>query len=99
MDCHPQQRAPFQGRHAANREEVLKPLGCRVGAMGEQAVIADAESQSPGDPVQKDGDEQPPPGEEEQCGHSADVKQRKHGRDGPVQSILRGLIVLHTIRL
>src|ERR1700731_1981532 len=48
---HPQQRAPFQRRHAANREKVLKPLGCRVGAMSEQPVITYAESQAPHHPV------------------------------------------------
>lgn len=67
--------------------------------MGEQAVITDAESQSPDDPVQKDRNEQPPSREEEECGHSADVKQRQHGRDRPVQSILVGLIVPRTITL
>jgi hypothetical protein len=67
--------------------------------MGEQAVIADAESQSPGDPVQKDRDKQPPPAEKEERDHSADVKHRQHGRNRPVQSILLGLIVLHTIGL
>src|SRR5260370_28160940 len=99
MDGHPQQRAAFQSRHAADGEEVLKPLGCRVGALGEQPVITDAEADAPGDPVQKDRYEQPPPGEEEECGHSAAVTQRQHRRNRPVQSILVGLIVLHAIKL
>src|SRR5271156_128635 len=50
MNGHPQQRAALDRRHAANRKKVFKPLGCREGAMGEQPVITDAESQAPGHP-------------------------------------------------
>src|ERR1700683_3303821 len=56
MDGHPQQRASFQSRRAANGKKVLKPLGCCVGAMSEQPVITHAESQAACDPVQKERD-------------------------------------------
>jgi hypothetical protein len=51
MDGHPQEWAPFHGRHAANRKKVFKPLGCRVRSMGEQPVITYAEPKAPGHPV------------------------------------------------
>ena len=51
MGGHPQQRPPFHSRHAANRKKVLKPLGCRVGAMGEQPVITHAEPQAARNPI------------------------------------------------
>src|SRR5580658_4044361 len=51
MDGHPQQRASFQSRRAANGEKVLKPLGCCVGAMSEQPVIAHAESEAARHPI------------------------------------------------
>src|SRR5271156_1659302 len=51
MDSHPEKRAAFHGRHAANRKKVLKPLGCREGAVGEQSMITNAKSQAAGDPV------------------------------------------------
>lgn len=47
----PTEEAPFQSRRAANGEKVLKPLGRRVGAMGEESVITYAETQAPGHPV------------------------------------------------
>ena len=46
MRGYPQQRPAFQSRHAADRQKVLKPLGSREGAMGEQPVKTDAESQA-----------------------------------------------------
>lgn len=99
MDGHPQERAAFQSRDAANREEVLKPFGCRVRAMGEQSVITNPESQAPCYPIQKERDEQRMPSEEEECHDCANVKQHQDRRDLPVQSILAGLIVLHIIDL
>jgi len=51
MRGHRQKRPPFQSRRAANGEKVLKPLGRRVGAMGEESVITYAETQAPGHPV------------------------------------------------
>jgi hypothetical protein len=99
MDGYPQERASFQSRNAANREKVLKPLGCRVGAMGEQPVITYPEPQSPRHPVQKDGDEQRMPSEEEERRDCANVKQHQDRSDLPVQPILGGLIVSRTITL
>src|ERR1039457_4596429 len=75
MIGHPEQRAPFQSRHSANRKKMLKPLGCREGAMDEQPVITDAESQAHRHPVQKERDEQRMPGEEEERRHSANRKK------------------------
>jgi hypothetical protein len=99
MRGHPEERAPFHGRHAANRKKVLKPLGCRVGAMGEQPVITYPEPQAPRHPVQKDRDEQRMPSEEEKRRDCADVKQHQHRNDLPVQPILGGLMVPHAISL
>src|ERR1700685_777165 len=48
MYGHPEQRAPLQCRYAAKRKKILEPLGCRKGAMDEQPVITDAESQAHG---------------------------------------------------
>jgi hypothetical protein len=65
-------------------------------------VITYAESQPPGHPVQKDGDEEHTPTEEEECGHSPNVKQHQNRGNGPVQSIVwaiaGGLIVTLIIR-
>src|ERR1700674_1292439 len=97
MRGHPQERATFQGRGAANREKVLKPLRCGEGAMGEEPVIAYAESQAARHPVKKDRDEKHMPGEEEGCRQCAKVKQRQNRRDRPAEPILAWLIVLQTI--
>src|ERR1700757_105832 len=74
MRGHPYQRTSFHSRHAANRQKVLKPLGCRVGAMRQQAVITHAESEPAHHPVQEDRGEEPTPSEEEERCHGADVK-------------------------
>ena len=67
--------------------------------MGEQAVKAYAESQAARDPEQKDRDEEPLPGEEEERSHGADVKRHQDGRDFPIQPILAGLIVSLAVKL
>ena len=51
MRGYPEQRASFQRRHSANGEKILESLGRREGAMDEQPVIADAESQTHRHPV------------------------------------------------
>src|SRR5271154_3285590 len=93
MIGHPEKRASFQSRHSANRKKILKPFGCREGAMDEQPVITDAESQSHCHPVQKDRDEQRIPGEEKKRRHRTDVKHRQYRRDLPVQPILGARIL------
>src|ERR1700691_780920 len=76
MDGDPQQRASFQSRHAANGKKVLKPLGRREGAMGEQPVIANAQAQAPGGPVEEERDEQPRPTEEQERSASGSDSRR-----------------------
>src|SRR5271167_1011202 len=99
MRAHPQERAAFQSRDAANCKKVLKPLGCDEGAMGEQAVKTNAEPQASGNPVQKNRDEQPFPTEEEKRRHSANVKHSQDRHDSPVQPLFVRLMLPRIVEL
>src|SRR5271154_3157360 len=99
MRAHPQERAAFQSRDAANSKKVLKPLGRGEGAMGEQPVKTNAEPQAPGHPIQKKRDKQAFPTEEEKRRYSANVKHRQDRHDRPVQPLFIRLIVPRIVEL
>ena len=65
MGSHPEKRAAFHGGDRANRKNVFEPLGSLKTAVSEQAMISQANPHDSGHPVQKDGDEERIPGEEE----------------------------------
>ena len=68
---HPEDRSTFEGEGAADGEEVLEPERDSVGAMGVQAMVTHADSQTRGYPVQEHGG-----------GESAPVLRRRGGRTG-----------------
>src|SRR5579859_7833590 len=92
MGSDPEQRSTFDGGDGANCKNILEPLGSLKAAMREQAMIRQANSHNGGQPVQKDGDEESAPGEEEQRRNSPKVKQCQKSGDQPVELVLVGLI-------
>jgi hypothetical protein len=66
--------------------------------MSEKPVEAYTQSQSPGHPMQKQCDEQPTPGEEEERRHCAEVKRHHDKCNFPIQPVLTGLIAPSTVK-
>ena len=87
---HPENRAAFQRERGANGQKIFDPLRSLVAAMRQQPVIAHADSQAAGNPVQKQRDEKSLPGEEEQRGDGADVKQHHESGRYPVDFVACG---------
>src|SRR5512146_1435715 len=71
---HPEHRPAFQSKCAANRQDVLDPLGRLVSTVREQAVISHADSQAAGNPPKQSGQHQGLPAEHKQSNDGADVK-------------------------
>src|ERR1700735_2570779 len=87
VDRRPEYRPAFQRQSSANREKVLHPGGDFVGAMGVEAMVSHADSQSGGYPVQEDGRGKRMPIEEEKRSYGADVEERENKSGGPVQAL------------
>ena len=87
MGGDPENRPAFEGERAAEREEVLDPLGGLVAAMREQAVVAHADAQRAGDIPHDDGGEDGASIDEEKRRQRPDV-ERGHGDGGdPVDAL------------
>jgi hypothetical protein len=65
---YPKNRATFQSQCAANRQNVLHPLGRFVASMGKESMVAHPDSDTTGNPPQDHGNQEGFPVEEEQGG-------------------------------
>ena len=97
MGSYPEQRSTFHGGDGANCKKVLEPLGSLKTAMGEQAVISEANAHDGGYPIEEDGNEQGFPGEEEERREGSQMKQRQKSGNQPVELILVGLILPRSV--
>ena len=61
---HPENRSAFERQGRAPGQEILHPLWRLVSTMGQQPVIAHADSQAARNPPQENGDEKCFPGKE-----------------------------------
>src|SRR5260370_25424751 len=87
MRRHPEERASFQRQGSAYGQKIFDPFVSLVSAMREQAVIAHADAQAAGHPIQKHRQRQIFPAEHEQRSDGANVK-RKHEKSGDPASVL-----------
>src|SRR5580704_14165580 len=74
MGRNPEDRSAFQRKRCADGHQVLEPLGGLIAAVGEQAVIAHADTYVDGQHVEHGHDRKARPAEEEECGQSPDMK-------------------------
>ena len=84
---HPGDGTAFESQRAANGEEILDALGDFVAAMRQQAMIAHADAEAQGNPVERQGHEKGGPAKEEERGHGAGVEHDESYRRDPVDSI------------
>ena len=92
----PEDGAAFEGERGADRQEIFHPLGSFVAAMREQAVVAHADAEAAGNPPQEKRQKKRLPGEEEQGGNRAQMKQNHDGRREPVHTVGVRLLLLQT---
>jgi len=86
VNGHPEDGAAFEAERSAEGEEVFQPHRAFVAPMRMQPVVAHADSQTGGNPIDENRNEEPTPAEHKQSGDGTDVNQgeRDHGR--PVQT-------------
>jgi hypothetical protein len=84
MGCDPGNGSAFEGHGAADGEEIFDGFVCLIRAVGEEAVIAHADTETGEHPVEKDGDCEGAPGKEEGRGEGAEVKNHHDDKGGPV---------------
>jgi hypothetical protein len=80
----PGNRPSFQSERAAQSQKVFDRFRGFEPAMGEQAMIANADAQAAGEPPQKDGDSERGPTEVEKGYDRADMKRQHEKRHRPV---------------
>ena len=90
VQAHPVDRAVLGAEGAAGGEEALQPVGHPEGAVAEQAVVADGDAQTGGDPVHHhQGTGGPGAPETGQQGHHRQEMERGHvGDRAPVVAFL-----------
>src|SRR5258707_12289129 len=87
MRRNPENRSAFESESRTPGKKLFHPLGRLVSAMRQQPVIAHADAKAPGNPPQKNGDEECFPGEEKQRCNRADVKQAHRDCSTPVNAV------------
>lgn len=87
MRAYPRDRSAFERQRAAGRQEILHPLWRLIAPMREQAVVAHADAEAPGDPPQKNSQGQTLPGKKEQSGDCADMKCQHEESRRPIHRL------------
>ena len=88
MGGDPEDGSALKGEAAAHGDEVLKPAGGLVAAMGEQAVVAHADAHVDSEEVHDDEDSEILPGEEEELGDGSNVEEPHCDGGDPVDAPL-----------
>ena len=86
MGGHPEDGAAFERERGADGHQVFQPLGRLITAMGQQAVVAHADADIDGQNREHQHHREPLPGEEEERGHGADVKEDDDAEREPVDA-------------
>src|ERR1700678_2083413 len=81
---YPENRTAIESQRGKNGERVFQPARNFVATVGQQAVIAHADSQAGGHPPKNGGDDERFPRKEKQRGNRADMKQSHENRGDPV---------------
>jgi len=88
MSGDPEDRSAFERERTAGGDEVFKPLGHAVSAMGQQAVVAHADADVDGEEVHDGEGGEVLPGEEEERGDGEDVEDAHSNGSNPVDLAL-----------
>ena len=83
--CHPDERGALARDSTQEGKEKPHRSGCLEAAVREQTVIAEANAQAAGHPVERQTDGQPRPGEIEGCGERCQVHTTDPDDGGPVE--------------
>jgi hypothetical protein len=86
MGGYPEDGSAFEGERAAHGDEVLDPLGGLVAAVGEQAMIGDADADVDRDEVSDEEGGEVLPREEEERGDGSDVEEAHEDGGDPVDA-------------
>jgi hypothetical protein len=81
---HPEDGSAFESEGAAHHQEILKPPGALESAMGEQAMVAEADPKTAGQPVQEESGKECGPCKHEERGNRADVECDHERRGDPI---------------
>ena len=90
----PDDRPAFERERAANGQKIFNPVRSLVSAMRQQPVIAHADAEASGNPIQHDGQGERLPRKQEKRSDRADVKQEHEGGGRPVQRPLESPVVM-----
>ena len=85
MIGHPGDGGALPGDAAEKREQKPHRRGRVETAVGQQTVVAEADSQAAGDPIEEQADRQPRPGEEKGRSERCQVDAADPDQDGPVE--------------
>ena len=66
----------FERQRAASRQEIIQRLRNSIGAVGMQAVVADTDAETTGNPVKKHRDRKSAPAKHKQGGDGPNMEQR-----------------------
>jgi len=84
---HPGDRPAFERQRPADRQEVFKPFGRLEGAMRQQAMVAHADPQAEGNPIEGEGRQEGWPGKEERSGQRSQMEEGECDSGPPVDAI------------
>ena len=86
MGGHPEDGSALKRERGADGHQVFQPLGRLVTAMGQQAVVAHADTDIDSQNGEHQHHRKPLPREEEECGQGADVKEDDDAEREPVDA-------------
>src|SRR5881227_2630306 len=89
VSCHPENRSTFERESCAYCQEILHPLGGFVTAMGQQSVIAHADSHTASSPPKDCRNQQCLPGKKEERSDGSNVKCGHKAGGDPVNFAVR----------
>src|SRR5204862_2273724 len=85
---HPEDRSTFKRQSSARGQEIFNPFRRLVAAMGQQAVIAHADSEAARNPPEHERRKKGFPGEKEKSRDGADMKCRHETCGYPINLIV-----------
>jgi hypothetical protein len=89
MGRHPRDGSAFKSESAADRQEIFNRARGFVSAMGEQPMVAHADSQASRQPPQEKADGCGLPSEEEKGSDSSNVEQHHEEGGDPIEWLLK----------
>jgi len=88
----PRDGSAFERERAAKGEEIFHPDGSLVPAVGEQAVVAHADTETAGDAIKNDGYGHARPRQHKERSDGAHVESNHEAGGGPVERLLKGSV-------